>query len=80
MQLEHAHDQTCGNVHDEDLQFRIKAEFAEMPGLRLTLPQASRLFHVEAGRCARVMGRLVAVGALSVYKGSFVRGRSTRLN
>ena len=32
---------------DSDLAVRIRAEFAEMPGLKLTLPQASRLFNVS---------------------------------
>lgn len=64
---------------DRDLQFRIRVEFAEMPGLKLTLPQASRLFHTETTRCERALGRLVAAGALSIDEGSFVRGqRSAR--
>jgi hypothetical protein len=37
---------------DADLETRIRAEFAEMPGLKLTLPQASRLFNVERVRHA----------------------------
>jgi hypothetical protein len=60
---------------DRDLQIRIRAEFAEMPGLKLTLPQASRLFDVETAKCARALERLVAAGALSIDEGSFVRGR-----
>ena len=65
---------------NRDLQFRIRAEFKEMPGLKLTLPQASRLFHVEAATCQRVLARLVAAGTLSMDQGSFVRGRDRRLN
>jgi len=58
---------------DRDLQSRIRVEFAEMPGLKITLPQASRLFHTEAARCERALGRLVAAGALSINEGTFVR-------
>jgi hypothetical protein len=68
------------DLRDSDLQVRIEAEFAEMPGMKLTLPQASRLFHVESVRCERALARLVAAGALSVSQGCFVRGRSMRLN
>jgi hypothetical protein len=68
------------DLRDSDLQFRITAEFAEMPGMNLTLPQASRLFHVETVRCERVLARLVAAGALAVSQGRFVRGRSMRLH
>ena len=64
---------------DRELKFRIEAEFAEMPGLRLTLPQAARLFHADAARCQRMLTRLVAAGVLSVDEGSFVR-RAGRLH
>jgi hypothetical protein len=58
---------------DIALQLRIRAEFAEMPGLKLTLPQASRLFHVESVRCQRLLGALVATGILKVSGDTFVR-------
>jgi hypothetical protein len=57
---------------DRDLQFRIRVEFAEMPGLKLTLRQASRLFHADAARCERALARLVAAGTLSIDEGLFV--------
>jgi hypothetical protein len=44
---------------DYDLQTRVWGEFREMPGLRLTLPQASRLFRLDRERCERVLGALV---------------------
>jgi hypothetical protein len=59
---------------DRDLQVRIRAEYQEMPGLRLTLTQAARLFNLEPERCARVLAGLVEHGTLSVAAGSFVRG------
>ena len=54
---------TC-HGDDRALCARIRAEFDEMPGLNLTLMQAARLFDVEPARCARVLGELVASGAL----------------
>ena len=58
---------------DSDLETRIRAEFAEMPGLKLTLPQASRLFNVERVRCQRILEGLVTLGDLATSGGSFLR-------
>ena len=63
---------------DAVLVFRIQAEFAEMPGLKLTLPQASRLFHLDFDRCQQVMTTLVATGQLAVRGNAFVQGTSAR--
>ena len=38
---------------------RAKAEFLEMPGLRLTAPQAARLWSVDPALCDRVLSALV---------------------
>lgn len=65
---------TASELRDRDLQARIRAEYDDMPGLNLTLPQASRLFNCDATTCARALARLVAAGALSVDEGSFARG------
>jgi hypothetical protein len=62
-----------GRDTDSDLAIRIRAEFAEMPGLKLTLPQASRLFDVERGRCQRILEGLVTHGDLSTSGSSFLR-------
>ena len=45
---------------------RIRGEFLEMPGLRLTLAQAQRLCGVERALCQRVLGTLVEAGFLCV--------------
>ena len=37
---------------------QVKAEFLEMPGLTLTVAQASRLWSFEAGFCLAVLGAL----------------------
>ena len=41
---------------------RIRGEFGEMPGLRLTLPQACRLWNLDASHCREVLERLIAEG------------------
>lgn len=38
---------------------RVRAEFNEMPGLRLTLPQAQRLWGMELTVCETVVDTLV---------------------
>jgi hypothetical protein len=38
---------------------RIRSEFLEMPGLRLTSEQIHRLCGVERGACAEILGVLV---------------------
>lgn len=63
---------------DLDLHIRIRAEFAEMPGLRLTLPQASRLFNVEPARCEHILGGLVRSGELSSDGNAFACAGSGR--
>jgi hypothetical protein len=50
---------------DLELHMRVLAEFREMPGLRLTLAQASRVFDVEPTRCRQVLGVLVDAGCLA---------------
>ena len=65
--------------NDLDLHRRIRAEFGEMPGLKLTLRQAARLFNIEPGRCERVLGALVAGGELSTDGKTFVRASTGRL-
>ena len=51
-------------VRDDMLHQRIRAEYNEMPGLRLTLAQAARLFNLEQTRCQEILSMLVSSGAL----------------
>jgi hypothetical protein len=44
----------------ERIVYRIREEFREMPGLRLTPAQATRLWGLEDKTCAAVIDRLVA--------------------
>jgi hypothetical protein len=50
---------------EHDLYLRVQGEFREMPGLRLTLRQAARLFSIEEAECERVLNLLVQDGVLS---------------
>jgi hypothetical protein len=45
---------------------RIRAEFLEMPGLRLTVPQAQRLCGVDRALCQWALDTLVASKFLTV--------------
>jgi hypothetical protein len=57
---------------DQGLYYRVCAEFTEMPGLALTLAQASRLFQLDVSRCERVLAALVRQGELT-QRGSMFR-------
>jgi hypothetical protein len=43
---------------------RVRAEFVEMPGLELTLPQAVRLWGLAADDCRHVLDSLADAGFL----------------
>ena len=43
---------------------RARADFMEMPGLELTLPQAVRLWHLGADDCRAVLDALIDLGFL----------------
>ena len=56
----------------------VEAEYTEMPGLSVTLPQAQRLWAVDRETCEKAFSRLVRKGALRMTtKGRFVRNRIT---
>jgi DNA-binding GntR family transcriptional regulator len=44
------------------LTTRIRGEFAEMPGLKLTMAQACRLWHTDEGAVSEALDALVAEG------------------
>jgi hypothetical protein len=53
---------------------RVQAEFEEMPGMKLTMPQASRLFGIERETCRAVVERLVTACYLRwTDSGAFTR-------
>jgi hypothetical protein len=56
---------------------RVRAEFVEMPGLTLTVGQASRLFGLDHDVCRQVVDRLVRADFLR-WAGSGVVARGDR--
>lgn len=46
------------------IELRIAAEFRDMPGLILTIAQASRLLGVDGHACERIMASLARDGVL----------------
>ena len=70
-------------VHDrpEALMKRVRAEYREMPGLCLTVQQASRLWQIDATTCARMLDVLVAERFLKrTPAGAFISAGSARQN
>ncbi len=63
---------------DRALRLRICAEYLEMPGMRLTVPQAARLFNVERTQCARALNALVTAGVLWTNGREYFRGAGRR--
>jgi hypothetical protein len=58
----------------DPLLIRIRAEYLEMPGLRLTPAQAARLFGLDHDTCGRVLRDLVETSFLSARPdGSYAR-------
>ena len=54
---------------------RIRAEFEEMPGMTLTMRQASRLFGLEHDVCRTIVDRLVGSAYLRWTRaGAMTRG------
>jgi hypothetical protein len=48
----------------ERMVYRIREEFREMPGLRLTPAQATRLWGLDQEACKQVINRLVETAYL----------------
>ncbi len=47
-------------IHDDAVLRRVRGEFREMPGMRLTIEQASRLWTLDRDTCANIFHSLVA--------------------
>ena len=63
---------------DRVLRTRVSVEVREMPGLRITLAQASRLFSVDPAPWERSLQCLVDVGELSTDGRVFARAGTGR--
>ena len=62
-------DQAIGTLME-----RVQAEYAEMPGLCVTLSQAQRLWTVDRATCEEALSRLISRGVLrKTSKGRFIR-------
>ena len=58
----------------EDMLRRVQCEFLEMPGLRLTEPQARRLWGLDAASCDSLLAALVEAKFLvKTREGAFMR-------
>ncbi len=56
---------------------RIRAEYLEMPGLKLTAAQAQRLWGFDPVQCEVLLAKLMAVGFLRRMRdGTYVRVQS----
>lgn len=49
----------CTAMEHETLVARVRSEFLEMPGLRLTPAQAARLWNVDAATCQQIITTLI---------------------
>jgi hypothetical protein len=58
----------------DDVLQRVQGEFLEMPGLRLTEPQARRLWGLDAASCGVLLGALIDAKFLfRTRDGAFMR-------
>ena len=56
------------------IEDRVRAEFLEMPGLRLTPAQASRLWAVDHATSQRILDELSSIGFLArTREGAYLR-------
>ena len=59
---------------------RLRGEYREMPGLKLTLPQACRLWQLDSATCEALLGHLVDERfLLRTPEGSYVAFPSIQL-
>jgi hypothetical protein len=73
---------TIGSADDDAcaaLAARVRSEFLEMPGLRLTAAQASRLWALDCGTSQRILDGLTSAGFLfRSMEGAYVRASTAR--
>ena len=64
----------------DDVLRRVRGEYIEMPGLRLTTAQAQRLWGLDRAACDALLAALVDAKFLSRTRdGAFVRSESVRV-
>ena len=62
----------------DSLVARVKGEYNEMPGLRLTVSQACRLWHVDVSTCEMLFEQLVREGFLYKTASAYIAQPTTR--
>jgi len=65
---------------DPDLWVRVCNEYLEMPGLNLTVPQASRLWSTDPVSSQQVLDALVDAAFLDRRDGCYVRAETGRMS
>jgi hypothetical protein len=66
--------QGTDQIHGEEVLLRVKGEFLEMPGLRVTEAQARRLWGLDADSCQALLRELVQAKFLfRTRDGAFMR-------
>ncbi|HLG54300.1 MAG TPA: hypothetical protein VI485_03150 [Vicinamibacterales bacterium] len=65
---------------DEQLLHRIRGEYLEMPGLRLSPEQARRLWALDAPTCVRLLECLVQARFLQCLDGQYARVSENRMH
>jgi hypothetical protein len=68
------------NAVDINLMARVYGEYMEMPGLQLTLAQASRLWNMQLATSAHVLERLVDASFLRRAGDRYVRADCWRIS
>lgn len=72
--LSHPEDRRRSPLWRARLVDRARAEFLEMPGMHLSLPQAQRLFGLRRDICQRILDTLVREGFLcTLGRGVYAR-------
>lgn len=63
---------------DRALCTRIIAEYLEMPGLNVTIPQACRLWNIDRPRCTQMLDSLLETGFLRRSGDCYLRADAGR--
>ena len=61
-----------------EITARCRGEFLEMPGMRLTLPQAARFLGIDTDTCERALEQLVGTGFLRKTGTAYMRSGVVR--
>jgi|GEM_PF-3531718 len=72
-------DVTPGSAPSSQILARIRSEYREMPGLRLTVLQARRLWDLDILTCSAALSSLTSAGFLSMTRdGAYILANAER--